>query len=117
MTNEPTLNKQASKELTMAHIVYLLQAIGFFFPITLIAAVIIDYIKKDDVTEPWLASHYRWQIQTFWYGLIFAMIGAVLVLLLVGYIILLGVMIWMVYRVVKGWMRLSEHRGVTDATI
>src|SRR3990167_6539931 len=109
MTNERT-----SRELTMAHVVYLLQAIGFFFPITLIAAVIIDYIKKEDVTEPWLASHYRWQIQTFWYGLIFGLIGRLFVLFIVGYFILLGVMIWIIYRIIKGWMRLHEHRGVND---
>ncbi len=117
MTNEPTLNKQASRELTMAHVVYLLQAISFFFPITLIAGVIIDYVKKDDVTEAWLASHYRWQIQTFWYGLLFGIIGGALILVLVGYFILFGLMIWIIYRIIKGWVRLYEYRGVNDAII
>ncbi len=50
-------------------LVYGLQAASFFFGITAIAAVIINYVKKDDVLNTWLASHFRWQIRTFWFGL------------------------------------------------
>jgi len=37
-------------------------------------------------------------------------IGGVLLLVLVGYFVLLADAIWIIYRVVKGWLNLSENR-------
>ena len=45
---------------TMAMVVYILQALGFFNGITWIVGVIIDYVKKDEAPGTWLESHYRW---------------------------------------------------------
>ncbi|HZS66451.1 MAG TPA: hypothetical protein VFA72_05015 [Burkholderiales bacterium] len=98
---------------TVATIVYALQAAGFFLGITWIAAVIIDYVKKDDATGTWLASHYRWQIRTFWWGLLWGVLGGILALLVVGFLILAADAIWIIYRIAKGWLRLSENREIS----
>jgi uncharacterized membrane protein len=98
---------------TVATVVYALQAAGFFLGITWIAAVIIDYVKKDDAAGTWLESHYRWQIRTFWWGLLWGVIGGILVLVFVGFIVLAADAIWIIYRIVKGWLRLSENREVS----
>jgi uncharacterized membrane protein len=58
----------------------------------------------------WLESHFRWQIRTFWFGLLWGVIGAALLLVLVGYFVLLADAIWIIYRVVKGWLNLSDNR-------
>jgi uncharacterized membrane protein len=63
---------------TVAAVVYALLAAGFFVGITWIIAVIIDYVKKDDAKGTWLESHYRWQLRTFWFGLLWGVIGGVL---------------------------------------
>lgn len=52
------------KERNITNIVYLLQALSFIFGITAVAAVIINYIKIEDVRGTWLDSHFRWQIRT-----------------------------------------------------
>ena len=98
---------------TVATVVYALQAAGFFLGITWIAAVIIDYVKKEDAAGTWLESHYRWQIRTFWFGLLWGVLGGILALVLVGFIVLAADAVWIIYRIVKGWLRLSENRAVS----
>ena len=99
------------KTLTM--LVYALQAAGFLLPpVVWIVAVIINYVRKDEVAGTWLESHFRWQIRTFWFGLLWAVLGAILFVLIVGWFILAADAIWIIYRIVKGWLNLSENRPV-----
>jgi len=107
-SNAATEELKQAKNITM--VVYGLQAASFFFGITAIAAVIINYIKKDDVQNTWLASHFRWQIRTFWFGLLWGGIGALTVIIGVGFAVLGIAAIWIIYRIVKGWLRLSEGK-------
>jgi uncharacterized membrane protein len=95
---------------TVATVVYALQAIGFFVGITWIVAIVVDYVKRDDANGTWLESHFRWQIRTFWFGLLWGVLGAILLLVLVGYFVLLADAIWIIYRIVKGWLNLSENK-------
>jgi len=95
---------------TMAMVVYILQAIGFFTAITWIVAIVLDYVKRDDAAGTWLESHYRWQIRTFWWGLLWGVIGSVLLLILVGWFILVAAGIWIIYRIVRGVVYLNEAR-------
>src|SRR2546428_13023175 len=94
---------------TVATVVYALQAAGFFLGITWIVAVIVDYVKKDDAAGTWLESHFRWQIRTFWWGLLWGVIGGILLLVLIGYLGLAGHAVWIIYRIVKGWLRPSQR--------
>jgi uncharacterized membrane protein len=95
---------------TVTAVVYALHAIGFFSGITWIVAVIVNYVKLDDARGTWLESHFRWQIRTFWWGLLWGVIGSVLLLILVGWLVLAAAGIWIIYRIVKGAMYLSENR-------
>jgi uncharacterized membrane protein len=97
---------------TVATVVYALQAAGFFIGITWIVAIVVDYVKKDDAKGTWLESHFRWQIRTFWWGLLWGIIGGILLLVLVGYFVLLATAIWLIYRIVKGWLNLAESKPV-----
>jgi uncharacterized membrane protein len=108
------MEKHSEQSLkTIAGVVYALQAAGFFLGITWIAAVIIDYVKKDDAAGTWLESHFRWQIRTFWWAVLWGVIGAVLTVVLVGIAVLFADAVWIVYRIVKGWLRLAERREVS----
>jgi uncharacterized membrane protein len=109
MTDEKNLK-------TVATVVYALQAAGFFVGITWIVAVVIDYVKKDDVKGTWLESHFRWQIRTFWFGLLWGVIGAILLLVLVGWFVLVANAIWIIYRIVKGWLNLAENKPMAYGT-
>jgi uncharacterized membrane protein len=100
------------KELkTLTLVVYALQAAGFILGgITWIVAVVINYVKRDDVAGTWLESHFRWQIRTFWFGLLWGVIGGILTLVLVGFAILFADAVWIIYRIVKGWLNLSDGK-------
>ncbi len=91
-------------------LVYILQAIGFFAGVTFIAAVIVNYIKKDDVKGTWLESHFRWQIRTFWFSAMWATLGLILMIVIVGYFVFVANLIWTLYRVIKGLIRLNDKR-------
>jgi uncharacterized membrane protein len=95
---------------TLTTVVYALQAAGFLVGITWIVAVVIDYVKRDEAKGTWLESHFRWQIRTFWWGLLWAVIGAITFLVVVGWFILAADTIWIIYRIVKGWLYLNENK-------
>jgi uncharacterized membrane protein len=101
---------------TVATVVYALQAVGFFIGITWIVAIVMDYVKKDEARGTWLESHFRWQIRTFWFGLLWGVLGAILLLVLVGWFVLVADAIWIIYRIVKGWLNLAENKPIPYGT-
>jgi uncharacterized membrane protein len=96
----------------LALLVYILQAVGFIIGLTWIVAVVINYVKRDDVRGTWIESHFDWQIKTFWIGLAGMIVGWITVFILIGWLILLAVTIWGIYRVVKGWLALNDGKPV-----
>ncbi len=101
---------QIKSAKTMTTAVYVLQALSFVFGITFIVAIIVNYIKKDEVQGTWLASHFRWQMRTFWFSVLWTMIGFLTSFILIGYFILLADAVWVIYRVIKGWLALSDGK-------
>jgi uncharacterized membrane protein len=93
-------------------VVYVLQAASFLVGVTFIAAVIVNYVKRDDVEGTWLASHFRWQVRTFWYGVLWGAVGLVLTSVGVGYAILFAAMVWLIYRIAKGSLRLADGKAM-----
>ena len=89
---------------------------AFVFGWPSIIAVIINYVKRDDARGTYLESHFRWQIRTFWFGLLWCAIGGMLFVTLVGIPVALGIWIaaglWAIYRIVRGWMALWDRRPV-----
>jgi uncharacterized membrane protein len=81
-----------------------------------IIAVILNYVKRGETIGTWLESHFRWQIRTFWYGVLWVGLCGVLVVLTLGlgllvvWVPLALVTIWFVYRIVRGWARLGARR-------
>ena len=81
-----------------------------------IIAVILNYIKRGEARGTWLDSHFRWQIRTFWFGLLWVVLCGLFVIatfgvgLLVAWIPLAIVTGWFIYRVVRGWARLRSGR-------
>ena len=78
-----------------------------------IIAVILNYVKRPEVTGTWLESHFRWQIRTFWIAAVWVVaaifIGLTIIGLPVTVAILIGVTLWLLYRVTRGR---SEERRV-----
>jgi uncharacterized membrane protein len=95
-------------KVTLTHVIYGLYAASLLVGITAIAAIIINYVKRDDVKGTFLESHFNWQIRTFWWGLLWSVIGFITMFILVGFAVLLANGIWIIYRIIKGWLRLND---------
>jgi uncharacterized membrane protein len=92
-------------------LVYILQAVGFFIGITWIAGAMVNYVKLDYARGTWLESHFRWQLRTFWFGLLWAVVGSLTFWILgLGFIVLGVNYVWLIYRVVKGWVYLNDRK-------
>ena len=113
-TIEQPTNAAPEKDLqsliNITTVVYALQAVAFLNGITWIVAVVINYVKREDVAGTWLASHFRWQIRTFWFGLLWSVLGGILLLVGIGVIVLGVACVWIIYRIVKGWLRLNDRK-------
>lgn len=87
---------------------------SFLCSIPSIAAVILNYIKRGDARGTWVESHYRWQIRTFWFALLWAAIGTIFIFTIVGVVvgapILFALTLWLIYRIARGWLRLGDHK-------
>lgn len=104
--------RRGDKSRNLAVLVYLLQALSFFVGgITGLAGVIVNYVKLDDVRDTWVEPHFRWQIRTFWIGLLWCVIGFVTLPILIGWFVLLGISIWVIYRIVKGALALNDGKA------
>ena len=126
----PPAAPAAQPPITAALIVYALFAIAAigavvssglvtFAPLVVIAGivgVIIAYVKRGEAQGTWVASHFDWLIATFWWSLLWSLIvvvvGGILILVLVGLIIipvgLAIVSIWVIYRVVRGYLAFNR---------
>ena len=114
--------------LTAAHIVYGLHAfaivagivgastvIGAFIgSVPSIIAVIINYVKRAGARGSWAESHYRWQIRTFWFALLWVLVALLLIVTVIGAPfglgLLLALTLWLIYRIARGWLRLLDKQ-------
>jgi uncharacterized membrane protein len=85
-----------------------------------IVGIIMAYVKRGEAAGTWLASHYRWLIRTFWFSLLWGIIGAIIFVVLaiiligiiIGYAIWVATTIWVLYRLVRGYMLFNESKPV-----
>ena len=118
--------------VTLTHVIYALHAlslvIGAFGAASVIGsfllgwpsiiAVIINYVKRGEVRGTFLESHFRWQIRTFWYALLWVLVAALisfpLMPVLVGFVtwpvMMLALGVWAIYRIARGWLALRDRQ-------
>jgi uncharacterized membrane protein len=119
--NGPGAAQRDDSLRTIGHISYALHAvvaIGAVLPgvqasiVLLIAAFVLDLIKKDDARGTWQESHFAWRIRSvLWAGVLYVVtIPLWLLFILPGWIAWIAISIWFLYRVARGWMALNDRR-------
>ncbi|PYM95812.1 MAG: hypothetical protein DME04_03745 [Candidatus Rokuibacteriota bacterium] len=118
--------------ITVTHVIYGLHAVSLITGIVTAAsvvfafltgwpsiiAVIVTYLYRGDARGTWLESHFRWQIRTFWWGLLWVALCLAFVVAtlgvgaLVAWLPLMVVGLWFIYRVARGWLRLVDRRPI-----
>jgi uncharacterized membrane protein len=120
----------APSVVTVTHVIYGLHALslvtgivtaativfGFLTGWPSIIAVILNYVKRREARGTWLESHFRWQIRTFWFGLLWVALCLLFVVatfgvgLIIAWLPLGVVGFWFIYRIASGWLRLNDRR-------
>ena len=92
-----------------AHLMYGCYAVSLFTGLPMFAGVIIAYLTRGSA-EPIYKGHLQYGISTFWWSLLFLVVGVILLFVLIGYVFLGLAWIYMAWRTVRGWMRLIDSR-------
>ena len=95
------------QEADTANVVYILYLVSLLVGITNIVGLVMAYVNRDGAPE-WVQTHYRFQIRTFWIGMLYAFIGLLTCIIIVGFFWLIFVVIWLIVRCVKGMNALSQ---------
>jgi uncharacterized membrane protein len=121
---------QLDGQMAWCHVMYGLHALSavsgilssativgaFVFGWPSIIAVIINYVTRDQVRGTWLATHWRWQLRSFWFAALWLLVAGFLMLTLIGIpaaiMVIVGTGLWVLYRVIRGWLALKERRGM-----
>ena len=116
--------------VTITHVIYGLHAFtvitGLLTPTLIVTAfltgwpsilaVVLNYIKRGEARGTYLESHFRWQIRTFWFALLWVVLAWLLVFTLIGiplaFVLATIAGLWVLYRVVRGWLRLNDKRDM-----
>ncbi|KVW94957.1 DUF4870 family protein [Thiobacillus denitrificans] len=106
----PASDEKIASLKTLGTIIYALYAVSLFIGVTAIVAIVLNYIKRDDAQGTWLESHFTWQIRTFWWGLLWLVVGAITWIILIGWIVWGVACIWFIYRIAKGWLNLNDNK-------
>ena len=130
-------NNQRSSLVTYNHITYLLYVLSYFTAGLLwVVPIFMNYAKRRDADGTWLATHFDWQIKTFWYSIVWFVVGVGIItfalgsfgvsmmadsgniavgsvlLASLGFIVMGVTFIWHLYRIVRGWIALADGRPV-----
>ncbi len=92
-------------------LVYGLYIASFLVGITAIVGVVFAYLNRGRA-EPWLQSHYTYQIRTFWIGLLYGLVSALLVLVGIGILLFFALMVWAIARSIKGLQAASRNEPI-----
>ena len=99
----------------MAFVVYILYFMGIFTAVTAFIGLVIAYVNKNHATH-WVASHYRFQIYTFWIGLLWLIVGSILTFVFIGWLVLLIWIIWLIIRLVIAMRYFGLGKAIPDPT-
>jgi uncharacterized membrane protein len=124
----PSAAEPAPSLVNTVHLVYALHTLSliigittaatvvgaFAFGLPSIIAVAVNYLKRSEAAGTFLESHFRWQIRTFWFALLWCVIGAFFVATFIGIpialVIFVGAGAWAIYRVARGWLALRDRK-------
>lgn len=106
----PPEDQQGPAMRTITHVIYGLFALGLisagFLGLATVAAIILAYLKRGDAAGTVCAGHFDWILKTFWWGLLWLVLSAIATHLFIGWATGLVAVVWVLYRLIKGWLAL-----------
>ena len=85
---------------------------GLVIGLPCLEAVVLNYWMAGEVRGTWLEAHFRWQIRTFWFTLLWLIVYGLLIITLIGipiaWVLIFILGLWVAYRVGRGWLALKN---------
>lgn len=81
-----------------------------------LVGLIIAYLKRGEVAGTIYESHFTSAIRTFWISLAAGLVGFILLFVLIGFLVLIAVGIWCIFRAVRGLIRAIDGKPIEDPT-
>jgi uncharacterized membrane protein len=105
---------------TISYVLHLIVAVGAVIPggqlgpVLLIAALVLDMVKRSDAEGTWHASHFTWRIRTVWIaGLLYLLTAPLWLLFLIpGWVAWTVISVWFLYRIVTGFMAMNKGQEI-----
>lgn len=116
MSQELVLDDKLSDAKQLARILYVVHGLTFFFSLGLLSIlpIIVNYIKRPDSEGTLVHSHHTWMIRSFWYYMIWMVVGGVLFLTIIGipvaWLVWTVAWVWKAYRLIRGFIDLNNNR-------
>jgi uncharacterized membrane protein len=98
---------------TNLQVIYILYLAGFVIGITPLVGVVLAYVNRGK-SAPWIETHYTWAIRTFWIGLLYALVSALLMFILIGFLMMLATAVWFILRMIFGLQALSRDEPMKN---
>ena len=102
---------------TVSYLLHAIVAVGAVLPgvqasvLLLLIAFAIDLFKREDSAGTWQASHFSWRIRSvLWAGGLYLLTAPLWLLILPGWIAWVLISLWFLYRIVRGWLALSNNQ-------
>ncbi|WP_095497614.1 DUF4870 family protein [Paraferrimonas haliotis] len=100
----------SSDNSKIAKIVYVLYVVNLLLGVTALVGIIVAYIYRGS-SSAMVAEHFRYQIRTFWMGLLYSVIAGLTWTIMIGWLVLIFYVIWLIIRSVKGFKALAENKA------
>ena len=104
----------SSFELNRPTIIGLLYAASYLTAVTGIIGLVLAYVWRGESHEAWEASHYTYQIRTFWIGLVAGVVGFITIIVGIGFLILAALFIWSLVRVVLSLINAQKRMPMPE---
>ena len=94
---------------TVGHVVYAIYAVSLFTALPMLIGLVIAYLARGDARGTVAWDHFTWAIRTFWTALLFGLLFGALTWVLIGWPLLAALWLWTVYRIVRGWLAVTNR--------
>lgn len=117
MTNETQPGRQVEGWLepgkSNVQLIYVLYLVGFVIGISAIVGIVLAHLNRGK-SEPWIETHYRWAIRTFWLALLGGFISLLLIVIGIGVILMFATAVWVVVRCIVGLQAVGRNEPIRN---
>ncbi len=116
MNHQLRFDESTETQKTWLWWLYLMHGASLAFSLGALSFIplVINYIKRDETDGTFLRTHHSWQIRSFWWYIVWIVVGGVLFATIIGiplaWLVWLGAWIWKAYRLIKGFLDLGNNR-------